>query len=519
MDWRRTERRRRRFSTITVVLAIAAGLAAPVAASAYDWQNGDVFVGLSDGHYNVYDNGGTLRQTIDQTATGGLNRAVDCAFDNSGVLHTTAFDAGTVVRFLLPEPHTKLADITVGTNPESISFLRNGNYLVGHQANPNSLRLLSGAGTPMTNFSPAAPASLIDLSADQRTVFYVDRNPAAPPSVHRFDVASGANLPDFASLPAGQRAADLKLLPPGDGSGGLIVAQTADIKRLDGAGNIVQTYDFPGQDTWFGIALDPDGKSFWAQTSTPGAVFRFNIATGAVDRGPLPSAATAFGICVRGTRLAALDNADPNISIATPAEGATFVQGQSVTANYTCADDSFGTGIASCSGTVAPGATIDTASVGRKSFTVDAKDLAGNTSSVTHSYTVVAPTPGTPPKVVPRILVSVSFRFAASDKATTLTSFSVKNIPSGSTLTVSCKPKKKGSKCPAKKFTKKNAKGTVKLKTFIGKKFKKDTVITIQVTKSGMVGAVKLVTIRKRNGPSTATRCLPPGAKKAAKCS
>ena len=27
------------------------------------------------------------------------------------------------------------------------------------------------------------------------------------------------------------------------------------------------------------------------------------------------------------------------------------------------------------------------------------------------------------------------------------------------------------------------------------------------------------VTIRKRNGPSTATRCLPPGAKKPTKCS
>src|SRR5919198_849972 len=310
MTSRRNEQGRRRGAVLTAVLAVAIVLALPVAASAYDWQNGDVFVGLSDGHYNVYDNGGTLRQTIDQTVTGAGNRAVDCAFDNSGVLHTTAFDQGTVVRFLLPEPHTKLADITVGTQPESVSFARDGSYYVGHQVNPNSLRHLSGAGTPLTNFSPAAPASLIDLSADQRTMFYVDRSGTAAPAIHRFDVVSGANLSDFANLGGGVRTlADLKLLPPGDGSGGLIVAQTADIKRVDGAGNVVQTYDVAGQDTWFGIALDPDGKSFWAQTSTPGAVFRFNIASGAVDRGPLPSAATAFGICVRGTRLAALDNA------------------------------------------------------------------------------------------------------------------------------------------------------------------------------------------------------------------
>jgi hypothetical protein len=396
-----------------------------------------------------------------------------------------------------------------------VSFARDGSYYVGHQANANSLRRLSGAGTPITNFTPAAPASLIDLSADQRTVFYVDRSGGAAPAIHRFDVASGTNLSDFANVGGGTRSlADLKLLPPGDGSGGLIVAQTADIKRLDGAGNVVQTYDFPGQGTWFGIALDPDGKSFWAQTSTPGAVFRFNIATGAVDRGPLPSAANAFGICVRGTRLAALDNAPPSIAVATPADGATFTQGQRVNASFSCTDDRFGTGVASCNGTVPNGSPIDTGSVGTKTFKVDATDVAGNSASRTNTYTVVAPNP--PP---PRILVSVSFRFAASNKETKFTSFSVKGIPSGSTLTVSCKPKKKSSKCPSKKFTKKNAKGTLKLKTFIGKKFKKDTVITIQVTKSGMVGAVKLVTIRKRNGPSTTTRCLLAGAKKPTKCS
>jgi hypothetical protein len=210
--------------------------------------------------------------------------------------------------------------------------------------------------------------------------------------------------------------------------------------------------------------------------------------------------------------LAALDNAPPSITIATPANGSTFTLGQRVNANFSCADDQFGTGVASCNGTVANGAPIDTASVGTKTFKVDATDVVGNSASRTTTYTVVAPTP--PP---PRILVSVSFRFAASDTQTKFTSFSVKGIPSGSTLTVSCKPKKKGSKCPAKKFTKKNAKGTVKLKTFIGKKFKKGTVITIQVTKPGTIGAVKLVTIRKRNGPSTATRCLPPGAKKPTK--
>jgi hypothetical protein len=43
-------------------------------------------------------------------------------------------------------------------------------------------------------------------------------------------------------------------------------------------------------------------------------------------------------------------------------------------------------------------------------------------------------------------------------------------------------------------------------------------VVTVQVTKPGFIGAVKLVTIRKRKGPSSTTRCLPPRDKKPAAC-
>ena len=320
---------------LLLTAALALLLATPVAASAADFKDGDVLVGTSTGTYNVYDNGGTLLETIDQAAGGA--QAVDCAFDRSGVLFTTAFGANQVIRFLGPAPHTRLAAIPVGASPESVSFARDGSFYVGHQSATLSLRKFSSAGTPIANFTPESRASLIDLSADQRTVFYTDRAPTAPPVVHRFDVESGANLPAFADLGGTARIADVKLLPPGDGSGGAIVAQTTTIKRVNGAGDVVATYDRTGEDSWFGIALDPDGQSFWAQTNAPGNVYRFNIATGTVDRGPLASAGSAFGICVKGSRTAALDNAPPSVSISTPAEGATFQQGQDVKAAFSCA--------------------------------------------------------------------------------------------------------------------------------------------------------------------------------------
>lgn len=85
------------------------------------------------------------------------------------------------------------------------------------------------------------------------------------------------------------------------------------------------------------------------------------------------------------------DTTKPTVTLGTPAEGASYTKNQVVNASYTCADDVGGSGIATCVGTVASGSAIDTATVGAKTFTVTATDHAGNTASVTHSYTVVAP--------------------------------------------------------------------------------------------------------------------------------
>jgi streptogramin lyase len=512
----------RRRSKLGAIAVLAIMAAAPVAAWGRDWQKGDVFVGLSTGQYNIYDNAGILHETLNQTSVGAGNFAVNCAFDRSGVLHTTAFFFNRLERFLLPHPHSKLlpdintvAPVPAPSGPESVSFARDGSFYVGHRVGLNSLQRYTGAGSLIRVFSPSNPATLLDLSADQRTMFFTSRSGLARTQIHRFDVVADANLPDFAALPGTDFTADLKLLPPGDGSGGLLVAQTTNIKRLDGNGNVVQQYDVTGEDSWFGIALDPDGRSFWAQTNSPGNVYRFNIASGAVDRGPLPSAANAFGICVNGTRTAALDNAPPTINITTPANGATFQQGQVVGAAYACADDANGTGIAACAGPVPPGGGIDTSTPGPKSFTVNASDVAGNTASLTRTYTVVAPTPPPPPPG--RIVVSLSFDFKAFKRFTTLTRLQVKKVPRGSTVKATCAKKKK-KKCPGKArkaFTKRRARGTVSLKKrFVGVRLPVGAAITVKVTKPGLIGAVKILRIRKAAAPRVSDRCLPIGKKK-----
>jgi hypothetical protein len=80
------------------------------------------------------------------------------------------------------------------------------------------------------------------------------------------------------------------------------------------------------------------------------------------------------------------DTTPPVITITTPPNGATYTVGQTVLADYECVDDE--SAVTKCDGNVASGTAIDTATVGAKTFTVDAES-AGGTSSLTHNYSVV----------------------------------------------------------------------------------------------------------------------------------
>ena len=84
-----------------------------------------------------------------------------------------------------------------------------------------------------------------------------------------------------------------------------------------------------------------------------------------------------------------VDETDPVATIASPADGAVYERGASVTADYSCADEPGGSGIESCVGDVAVGAAVDTSTLGGHSFTVQATDRAGNTGPKTVNYAVV----------------------------------------------------------------------------------------------------------------------------------
>jgi lysophospholipase L1-like esterase len=86
-----------------------------------------------------------------------------------------------------------------------------------------------------------------------------------------------------------------------------------------------------------------------------------------------------------------LDVTAPTIELVAPEDGAVYEHHEEVLADYTCTDEDGGSGIAPgyCEGTVVDGGAIDTSTLGEHTFTVTATDRAGNSDSVTHTYTVI----------------------------------------------------------------------------------------------------------------------------------
>lgn len=83
-----------------------------------------------------------------------------------------------------------------------------------------------------------------------------------------------------------------------------------------------------------------------------------------------------------------VDTTAPIITVTTPTDGGSVILGSAHTVDYSCADESDGSGLASCSSDVVNGSALDTSTVGAKSFTISATDNAGNTSNKTVTYNV-----------------------------------------------------------------------------------------------------------------------------------
>jgi WD40 repeat protein len=244
-------------------------------AHAVAFQYGDVFAATSNGNVQHW-RAGTLLDTYN-TGLGGYTTGM--AFDSTGNLYVTNFSAANVTRFdnngnVLP-PNPYVTNDSGGSN-ESIAFDLSGNFYVGQADGTRDIMKYAADGTFLARYDVATDSrgsDWIDLAADQKTMYYTSEGRY----IKRYDVSTDTQLTDFADLGGGVAFA-LRLL----GDGGLLVADSQDIKRLNSSGNVIQTYDMAGQDSWFALNLDPDGNTFWSGDYGTGKFAQFDIATGAL---------------------------------------------------------------------------------------------------------------------------------------------------------------------------------------------------------------------------------------------
>jgi hypothetical protein len=111
------------------------------------------------------------------------------------------------------------------------------------------------------------------------------------------------------------------------------------------------------------------------------------------------------------------------------------------------------------------------------------------------------PPPPPPPPVVVNATLSSSYK--AFKTFTRYTRLTLKRVPRGAKVTVTCK----GKRCPSRRFTSTRS-GSVKLTKFVKKKLRPGTTLTIRVTKPGALGKQFVIKIRKGARPKLTIRQL-----------
>jgi len=257
----------------TVLILIGSILAVPAAAAQF--HLGDVFAAVGDAdldgqaeifHYRA---DGTFVETL-QFGSGIDGRSTGMAFDAEGNLLATALDRSKILRF---DNHGNNLGVFIGSGlsfPECIVFDSSGDFYVSSVLNPVGIKKFDAEGDPLAELIPGTRVDWMDLAADQRTMLFTsETNP-----ILRLDVSQPDGIGHLVTTDGTVFALRFLL------DGRILVANKANIKLLSSTGETVRTYDVAGEDLWFAVNLDPDGRSFWSGNIETGRIFKFDIGCG-----------------------------------------------------------------------------------------------------------------------------------------------------------------------------------------------------------------------------------------------
>ena len=223
---------------------LAAAFGAPEA-SAADIATGTVMVSTGSGKVTEFTQTGTMITQIDTTT--GAPFTTGSVFDTAGNFYVTDFNAQQVTKF---DPTGFLIGPFGGpynADPESITLDAAGNFYVGQADGAHTILKFDPSGTLLKTFAPATEergTDWIELGADECTLFYTSEGA----DILTFNACTNTQGPNFnkVTLP-GSAAFAHRLLP----AGGMLVADSSVVVRLDASGNLIQTYTGLGSGTLF----------------------------------------------------------------------------------------------------------------------------------------------------------------------------------------------------------------------------------------------------------------------------
>lgn len=318
-------------------------------------------------HRLINERGVSLGQTLFDS---GVGITSSCSVDRqTGDLWTAGLWTGLVSHISAPvgtTPPQLLSPIDVstytttsacGTDPDnpklgcgapsSIVFDAAGDMYVGTVDGTNQILKFSSAGVLLDTFTVplgVRGAGWIDLAVDQKTMFYtsedntirvfrVDRQPLSAALFtagveHLWDATLDPTnsglfgkivVKNAANDPIQTQTYQVRVLPPGDGSGGLLVVLNAYVARINLSGNLVQAYMQPEtSEPLHSFEITPDGRSIWIISQPLGAwtqptkLYKVHVPTAVVEIDPAtgPGWEALTGLCVNRSYTAAAAQPD-----------------------------------------------------------------------------------------------------------------------------------------------------------------------------------------------------------------
>jgi hypothetical protein len=181
-----------------------------------------------------------------------------------------------------------------------------------------------------------------------------------------------------------------------------------------------------------------------------------------------------------------------------------------------------------CSGT--PTVEIaDNQPPGAYRFTARATDNAGNVVDATRDITIAetleaamaangGKLPGSNGSVsgagaLSVMPVTLTYGFDAKRRGTRFSALTLKRIPSGATVSVTC-----SNGCPRKAYKRAKPASTFRVKPYLHRLLKPGAVLTVTVSKPGAMTVIKRFTIRRSKRPLLESLCQAPEAKKPQRC-